>query len=217
MYTEMGTIRVLIADDHHMVRMGIRDFLFLYSSSVRFIIDEADTVASAIEKARRSTYDVVLMDYGIPEGGGARATELILAGNPHVRVLGLSIYDEKAYVRRMVRAGARGYVLKSVEPDTLMQAIRTVMSGRRFYSNEIALQWIDAELADGSGPGDRLTEREREVLRLALTGLKSWEIAEKLFLSTHTINKHREHIREKLGVHGAVELVQAGRALGIGE
>jgi DNA-binding NarL/FixJ family response regulator len=139
-----------------------------------------------------------------------------LERHPGIRVLALSIYEGKPYVKSMKRAGARGFLSKDVEPDILMQAIRKVMSGGRYYSNDIAVQWMEGELApDGSGPEDRLTDREREVLGLILRGYKSSEIGQQLFLSTSTVNKHREHIREKLGVHSVVELVQAGMALGI--
>jgi len=109
-----------------------------------------------------------------------------------------------------------GYILKNVEPDTLLSAIRTVMNGKRFYSNEIALKWMDSSMSARTRTLlDRLTTREKEVFRQILTGLHDREIAERLFLSKRTIDKHRQNLMAKLGAHNAVELVQAAVTMGM--
>ena len=159
---------------------------------------------------------VLLMDYNLPGRGGAKATELILKKHSGIRVLGLSNYENRSYVEQMVQAGARGYVLKNIEPDTLAVAIRTVFAGKAFYSNEIAMQWIALSRAqERPDPLERLTTREREVLRQILAGSRDKEIAAQLFISKRTVDKHRQNLMAKLGVRNAVELVQAAMRMGV--
>jgi len=214
MHNESALIRVLVADDHRVLRAGVKAYLSLSSSGLRCVVDEAETVEEALVMSGLEVYDVILMDYDFPREGGARATELIMARHPRARVLCLSMYDERSYVRRMVQAGARGYVLKNIAPDTLVQAIRTVMAGKRFYSNEIAIQWMDQGVVpESSRPQPRLTSREKEVLKGILSGLRDREIAQRLYISVRTVDKHRENIRLKLGARNAVELVQAGMGI----
>lgn len=162
-------------------------------------------------------YDVILMDYDFPDLGGVRTTQLILQLKPKAYILGLSVYEDRACVQRMIQVGARGYLLKNVEPDMLVFALRTVMAGKRYYSNEIALRWMDARLAGQEpGPLDGLTAREKEVFRQILAGLPDREIAQRLFVSKRTIDKHRQNLMAKLGAHNAVELVQAAGMMGMG-
>jgi DNA-binding NarL/FixJ family response regulator len=213
---EIRGIRVLVADDHRMVRAGIRAMLSLSSTGVLCVVDEAETTEEVMEKAEAGRYDVILMDYNFPGRGGAKATELVLKRHPSLCVLGLSAYEERSYVERMVQAGARGYLLKNVEPDTLVTAIRSVLAGKPFYSNEIALKWMDARMRpQGLGPFERLTAREREVFSLVMAGLRDWEIAGRMFVSKRTVDKHRQNLMAKLGARNAVELVQAGVRMGM--
>jgi DNA-binding NarL/FixJ family response regulator len=209
---ERPLLRLLVADDHRMVRAGLRSLLSVANAPFRFVLDEAGTIEEALLLVDRMTYDVILMDYQFQagEGGGAEATARIMARHPHARVLALSSFSDKVSVRRMVQAGARGYILKDVDPDTLVSAIRAVIAGKRYYSNEVALQWMDERLVGTmAGPLDGLTAREREVCRFILSGMKDREISQRLFISKRTVDKHRQNLMAKLGVHSAVELVQA--------
>jgi DNA-binding NarL/FixJ family response regulator len=208
---EMPPVRILIADDHRMVREGLRAMLSLTSAKLRFEIQEAETTEEAIAKNAAQPYDVVLMDYHLPGRGGPKATEIILDRHPSVAVVCLSSYDERFHVDRMLAAGAKGYILKNIEPDTLVFAIKTVLAGRPFYSNEIALKLMDPRLIQPEiDPLARLTPREREVFRLILSGLRDREIAEKMGVGKRAIDKHRQHLMAKLSARNAVELVQAG-------
>lgn len=209
-------IRVLVADDHRLVRVGIRGMLSLSSTGMLCEVEEAETTEQAMEKVALSRYDVILMDVAIPGRGGVKATELILQRHPGACILGLSSYDIRSYVERMVEAGARGYVLKNIEPDTLVMAIRTVLSGRPYYSNEVALHWMTARMFPRVvGPLERLTAREREVFQHILDGLRDREIADRMFLSKRTVDKHRQNLMVKLGVRNGVELVQVAARWGI--
>jgi len=201
---------VLVADDHRMVRVGVRAMLSLSSVGMLCIVDEAETTEKVMEMVERTSYDIILMDYRLPGIGGEKATELILKRHPALCVLALSIYEERSYVERMIQAGARGYLLKNVEPDTLVTAIRSVLAGTPYYSNEIALKWMDARMNPlRPGPLDRLTDREKEVFRLVLEGLRDWEIAARMFISKRTVDKHRQNLMRKMDVRNAVELAQA--------
>jgi DNA-binding NarL/FixJ family response regulator len=207
-------LRVLIADDHRMIRAGIRAMLSLSTALVRCELDEAETTEQAMEKADRLAYDVILMDVHLPGRGGIKATELILKRHPGIRVLGLSSYDECTYVEKMLNAGAMGYVLKNVEPDTLLSAIRSVMEGKRFFSNEIGLKLMDPRLNPASpSPLERLTAREKEIFGQILAGFNDREIGARLSVSKRTVDKHRQHIMRKLSVRNAVELAEAGLRL----
>lgn len=212
---EGAAIRVLVADDHRVVRTGIRGLLSMSSVPVRCMVDEAGTSQEAIRQAGRTEYDVILMDYDFPDLGGARTTQLILQMKPKACILALSVYGDRSSVRQMVQAGARGYMLKNVEPDVLVFAFRTVMGGTRYYSNEVALSFMGGGLAgQEAGPLDQLTTREKEVFRQILAGLPDREIAQRLFVSKRTVDKHRQNLMRKLGVHNAVELVQAAGMMG---
>jgi DNA-binding NarL/FixJ family response regulator len=183
--------------------------LSLSTIGVSCVVEEAETTEQAMEKVERGAYDVVLMDYQLPGIGGEKATELILKRQPGLCVLGLSIYEERSYVERMVRAGARGYLLKNVEPDTLVTAIRSALVGIPYYSNEIALKWMDKRMNPlRPGPLDRLTVREKEVFRLIFLGLRDWEIAAKMYISKRTVDKHRQNLMAKMEVRNVAELMQ---------
>jgi len=209
-------IRLLVADDHRMIRAGVRAMLSLSSTGMSVDLDEAETTEEAMEMAKAVRYDVILMDYQLPGRGGAKATELIHKKYPEIRVLCLSNYDERTYVEKMIQAGAMGYVLKNIEPDTLISAIRSVMSGRPFYSNEIAIRSMDNRvLPQLAGPLDRLTSREKEIFRLIMAGLRDNEIAQRTFIAKRTVDKHRQNLMAKLGAHNAAELVHAGIRFGL--
>lgn len=199
-----------------MVRAGVREMLAVSTAGLRYELREAGSTEEAMALTDRELFDVILMDCNLPGLGGVKATELILGRHPGTCVLGLSSYADRGNVERMVRAGALGYLLKNVEPDTLVTAIRSVLAGRPFYSNEIALKWMKGLVLPGTvGPLERLTAREKEVFGGILSGLRDWEIAGRLYISKRTVDKHRQNLMAKLGARNAVELVQAGQRLGM--
>jgi len=209
-------LRILLIDDHRLVRDGIKAMLPLNTAGVRFEFDDAENTREAIHLVSTCRYDVILMDYSMPGLDGHTATAIIRKKQPDTPILALSSYAEKAYVNRMMAAGASGYVLKSVDPDTLVDAIKTVLAGGRYYSNEIAQKLIDDNSAAQQGitPG-LLTDRESDVLRLVLKGKTSREIAARLGISPRTVDKHRQRTMIKLKVKNAAELGEAVRRLNI--
>jgi RNA polymerase sigma factor (sigma-70 family) len=209
-------VRVLIADGHRVLRIGLQVMLQEMSSWQRFVIDQAETTEEAITKVLANDFDIVVMDYYLPGRGGPKATELMMAKRPGTCILGWSYLDERTHAEQMIEAGAKGYLLKNIEPQTLLSAIRTVMGGRRFYSNEIAQRLLEPVVAPAVEEKlNRLSQREREVFRMTLEGLESREIADKLNISRRTVDKHKEHLVGKLGVKNALGLVQAGIRLGL--
>lgn len=207
-------VRVLVADGHRMVREGVRVMLKEGDGWDRYLVDMAETSEETMAKVMGADYDVVLMDYWLPGRGGVKATELMLAKRPGSCILGLAYMDERGWAERMVAAGARGLVLKSIGAETLAAAIRTVMGGRRFYSNEVALRLLEP-VAVHADRAAGLSVREKEVLRLILGGLRDREVGERLGIGKRTVDKHRQHLMAKLGVHTAVGLVRAGMELGM--
>jgi DNA-binding NarL/FixJ family response regulator len=199
--------RVLIADDHPMVRAGIRAMLSIPDGWDRWELEEAATSEEAVGRSKTGSFDLVLMDYRLPGRGGDTATRTIREGCPDTRVLALSNFEDRSYVLRMVEAGASGYLLKNVGLDGLVLAMRTVMAGRPYYSSEVAILLMDARLRAGGPLGsDRLTLREREVLQMILAGWKDREIAARWFVAKRTVDKHRQNLMSKLGVRSSMEL-----------
>jgi len=189
--------------------------LSLSSVELPVSIDEVETTEQAIDKSTANRYNVILMDCHLPGRGGPKAMKLILKKRPEARILALSSNNERSSVKRMMDAGAWGYmyILKNIEPGTLVTAIRTVLSGKHFYSNEIAFKLLEPA---GSRPVlNRLTDRERQIFRLILQGMIDREIAGELGIAKQTVDKHRENLRKKLGARNALELVQAGIRMGI--
>ena len=206
--------RVLLADDHPVVRAGIRTMLSAAGAWDHWDLDEAQSSEEAVGRATVEVYDLVLMDYRLPGRGGDVATRLILEERPETKVLALSNYEDRGYVLRMKEAGARGYLLKNAGTDTLLLAMRTVLSGRPYYSSEVAVSLMDMRLQGPPGAA-RLTEREQEVLGLILKGWKNREIADRWFIDKRTVDKHRQNLMAKIGVRSAVELVQWAWAAGL--
>jgi DNA-binding NarL/FixJ family response regulator len=206
---------VLVADHHGIVRAGITAILSAARAGQRYELTEAATSEEALEKIRSGRYDVVLVRYELAGRGGIKTTELILQRAPDLPVLGLMETADREATERMVAAGARGCILTSIEPDTLEAAIRTVIAGRSFYSNEIALLLLEPGVGPLESRMPRLTEREKEVFRGILKGLRNREIATQLGIGKRTVDKHRQRLNAKLGVRTAVALVEAGMRLGL--
>lgn len=201
-----GEIRVLIVDDHAMVRQGLRTFLELQdrSDSRIIVVGEATNGLEAVELAASTQPDIVLLDLVMPKMDGIQAIRKILAYSPDSRVIILTSFGEEDKVLPAIRAGAQGYLLKDIPPDELVSALRNAYHGKVQLHPEVARKLLSAvavqegrEGRAGTNP-DSLTEREAEVLSLIASGLSNREIAGKLFLSEKTVKTHVSNILGKL-------------------
>jgi two-component system, NarL family, response regulator NreC len=199
-------IRILLADDHAMVRQGFR--MILGSQTDMEIVGEAGNGREAVEQAEKLQPDVIVMDVAMPELNGIEATRKITAALPRSRILALSMHKDSVYVREILRAGARGYLLKDSIDRDLLAAVRAVAKGEGYLSPAVS----DAVLSDYrkhvTAPIDLLTSREREVLQMIAEGKTNKDIANTLKLSVYTVDAHRGRIMEKLNLHSTGELVR---------
>jgi len=203
----VSKIRVLIADDHGVVAEGLKH-LVEAQPDMEVIACVSDG-REAVRLAREAQPDVVLMDLSMPELNGADATRAIVKHDPRCRVIVLSMYAEREYVRRALKAGALGYVVKRSAAKELVDAIRAAHAGRRYLSPRVADVVIEDHAAgDRDDPFARLSAREREVLQLIAEGRTGAEIAERLGLSQKTIETYRARLIEKLGIRDVPGLVR---------
>jgi DNA-binding NarL/FixJ family response regulator len=201
MSTSKQTIRILVVDDHPVVRKGLQSCLAKQDRLT--IIGEASDGDEAIRKTRELTPDIVLMDIGLPRMNGLAVTEVLRKEAPNVKVLVLSVHTRKEYIFRIIQAGAHGYVSKEAPPEELVRAILSVCDGEPFFSPEIARAALN-RLVEGAGkkePFAQLTDREREVLGAIAEGLSNKEVAGRLGIGVRTIETHRERIMRKLDIH----------------
>ena len=208
-------IKVLLVDDHPVVRKGLHSCLANRDNLK--VVGEACDGAEAIQKVKELDPDVVLMDINMPGMDGLQVTEALRKDAPRTRVLVLSVHDTRDYVMRIVKAGARGYVLKDTPPDELVRAIETVNAGDAYFSPSvarIALNQYVAE-ADNNSPITRLSEREREVLVEIAEGRSNKEIASNLNIGVRTVETHRERIMRKLDIHSVAGLTKFAIANGM--
>ncbi len=211
----MPKIRVLIADDHRILRDGLK--ALLNQSEDIEVVGEAGDGQVAVELVDQLGPDVVLMDIAMPGLGGLEATIEIKKRAPRTRVLVLTQYEDREYVRRFLKAGVSGFVLKRSAGNGLLDAIRSVFAGGLVLDPEVARDAFDDAAAPG-GHGrtyDALTDREKQVFKLIAEGRSSKEIASLLEVSVKTAMSHREHLMQKLGVHNRTELVTAAVKLGV--
>jgi DNA-binding NarL/FixJ family response regulator len=181
----------------------------------QYEVEEAKTTEEAIYKVINGSCRIVLMDYHLPGRGAPKATQIILSHRQEVSVIALSNSDNREYAERMEAVGGKGLILKNIEADTLAFAIRTVISGSMFYSNEVALRLLEVRARPIVSELDRLTTREREILMEILGGFRHWEIGGRMGISKRTVDKHRQNIMSKMGVRNLIELVQAAVKLGL--
>jgi len=207
----MNPIRVLLADDHAVVRAGLH--MLLDADPELEIVGEAENGVQALQLARDLAPDVVLMDISMPDMSGIEATRRIKELCPEVAVLALTMHEDDQYFFEMLAAGASGYVPKRAAADDLISAIHAVHGGGAYLFPSVARllvsdyrQRVEQEGSTSQG-FDPLTQREREVLALIAQGRSNQEIADELVISIKTVNRHRENIMAKLNLHNRVELV----------
>lgn len=213
----MTPLRLLIADDHTLVRQGLRRIL--EGQPGWEVVAETGDGREAVRLASELKPDVVLLDIAMPHLNGVEAMQQIERRVPGVRVLVLSMYADEAYVTRAIRAGASGYLLKDSADTDLIKGITAVAQGKSFFSPAAARVIVD-NYARPSATGvadrfDSLSEREREVFQLVAEGYSNKEVAEVLHISPATVETHRAHVMEKLDLHSTAELVLCAVRRGI--
>ena len=209
----MPRLRVLLADAHAVVRQGLR--LILSSQPDIEVLAEAGNGRQAVELATRLKPDVAVVDVSMPELNGIEATRRIVESSPHTRILALSMHKDAVYVREILRAGARGYLLKDAVDTEFLTAIRAIARGDGYLSPAVSGAVLDDYRRNVSDPLDLLTSREREVLQMIAEGKTNKEIANLLSLSVYTVDAHRGRLMEKLNVHSVTELVRFAVRKGI--
>jgi len=212
-------ITVLLAEDHAIVRQGLCGLLKVDGHFL--IVGEARTGREAVELTRTLRPDVILMDITMPVLNGLEATRQILAANPAAKVVILSAHSDDVYVERMIEAGVAGFIEKQSSAEILTQAIREIALGRTFFSPAIAKRLRDnlnrPRARDGlpKAHGNRLTSREAEVLQLVAEGCANKQVAAELGISIKTVEKHRQHLMEKLNIHETAGLTRYAITQGI--
>lgn len=211
-------IRILLVDDHQVVRSGLR--MLLSNESDVEIVGEAGTAREALEAVKLLKPDVILMDIGLPDMSGIDATRAIKRTNPEVAVVALTIHEDEEYFFKMLEAGAGGYVPKRAAPEELLTAIRAAAAGEVYLYPSLAKLLVKDYLtqehtSEAVKALDGLTEREQEVLRYLAEGVANDEIANALVISNKTVARHRENIMQKLGLHSRSELVRYAIRKGI--
>lgn len=199
-------ITILLADDHNIVRQGLK--LILGAQPDLKVVGEAGNGKEAVELAQQLKPDIILMDVAMPEVNGIEATKRIVAANSRARVLVLSMHKEAVYVREILKAGARGYILKDAIDTELLSAVRSVAQGDGYVSPAVSGSLLNDHAQKSNDPADALSPREREVLKLIAEGKTNKEVATHLNLSVYTVDSHRSKIMEKLNLHSTGELVR---------
>jgi len=222
--TAMSKTRILIADDHDVVRSGLR--ALLRTSPDFAIVGEAVDGEEAVRMTEKAKPDVVIMDISMPNLDGIAATKVIKGRFPDVKVVILTVHQDEEYAYQILRAGASGYVLKNAGKKDIFKAISSAMSGERFFSPGISDIIVEGFIKRASetqaseqtsipATGQQLTKRETEVLKYIALGQTNRQIAETLFLSFRTVNTHRANIMQKLDIHETAGLVRYAIGMGL--
>jgi len=202
-------IKIMIADDHQLLIDGIRSALANIADFA--FIGEALNGYQVLEQLEAGLKpDIILMDINMPKLDGLDCTKQVSRKYPDIWIIALSQFDEKRFVKRMLKNGASGYLLKDASKEEIEKAIRTVAGGEKYFSSKLSLRLIEQELKEEniSGLFPKLTSREKEVLGLICEGLSSQQISEKLFISFHTVESHRANLMQKAGVNKTAGLVK---------
>lgn len=204
------SLRIILADDHQLLRQGLR--ALLEDEADLEVVGEAENGHEAVRLSKQLRPDLVVMDVGMPQLNGMEATRQILADNPEVRVLALSMHRDRRFAAGMLQAGAAGYLLKDAALEELVRAIRTVAAGKTYLSpaiTEVVMEdYVQRLGAVEGGAFSVLSAREREVLQALAEGKSTREIAAALHVSVKTIETHRQQIMNKLDIHSVAELTK---------
>jgi two-component system response regulator NreC len=206
----MRKIRIVLADDHKLMRSGLR--VLLEQQPDLTVVGEASDGREAFALVASQRPDVLVMDIGMPSLNGIEAAAQITQSNPEAAIVMLSMHSDESYVLRALKAGARGYLLKDSAEADLIRAVRAVAEGKSFFSPAVSKVLLDdyvrkLKRSGTEDPYDLLTPREREVLQLVAEGKSNKEVAQLLNLSVYTVETHRSNIMEKLNLHGVPELI----------
>ena len=207
-----NAIKILIVDDHQLIIDGLKSLLANENNMA--IVAEANNGKEAVEIMSKISVDIVLMDVEMPVMNGWDATKIIVSLYPKIKVIALTTFSEKAIVKKMLSAGASGYILKNIKKEILIEAIVAVHNGEKYLSSEISLALLKPSAEEVIKPHKQpsslhlLSAREIEILKLIAEGLSNNEIGEKLFISPKTVKAHRENIMQKLDLHNVVGLVR---------
>lgn len=208
--TTKSKFRVLLVDDHPVVREGL--MLLINAEPDLTVCGEASTAAEAIRMVAQTSPDIAMIDISLEDRSGVELIKELRVQSPDLPMLALSMHDESLYAERVLRAGGRGYIMKQEATESMLTAIRRVLSGEIYLSPRMSTQLLNQFTAAPAGknvsPLTRLTDREMEVFAMIGRGLSTREIADKLFLSVKTVEAHREHIKEKLSLRSATELIR---------
>lgn len=212
----MTLIKVLLVDDHELVRIGIKRLLQDIQGIK--VVGEASSGEQAVLFAKDMQPDVVVMDVHMPGIGGLEATRKMIRHNPDIKILALTIYEDEPYPSRLLQAGASGYITKGCDPEEMIRAIRTIHAGQRYISPGIAQQIAIKRFTKGDeSPLDLLSERELQIMLMITQGQKVQDISKKLCLSPKTVNSYRYRIFDKLHINSDVELTLMAMRLGMFE
>lgn len=208
-------IRVLLVDDHKLVRSGIRKILD-ESEDVE-VVAEAETGEQALDLAREHEPDVVLMDVNMPGIGGLEATRKLLHFNPKIKVIALSVHRSEPYPGRLLEAGASGYLTKDCSADEIISAVHKVYAGETYIDADIAREMALSRLPGKKAASglEELSQREMQVMLMVVQGKPIQEISDRLFISPKTVSTYRYRLFEKLGVHNDVELTRLAMRYGL--
>jgi len=204
--------KILIIDDHPLMRKGLA--LTLESAPGLEVTEQADSAEEALEIIDRTDLDLIIVDISLPGMGGLEFIKYVKAVKPDLKCLVVSRHDEALYAERAIRAGARGYVMKLEAGDVIADAVRRVVNGGIFVSEEInerlLMSMVSGRDSISKSPLDILSDRELEVFEMIGRGISTREIAERLHLSVKTVESYRSRIKDKLNLKTAAELIQHG-------
>lgn len=209
--TTIKTISVLIVDDHKMVRYGIRNMLYSKHDKYRFEISQAEDGSSALDLIFEKDFDLIFMDYQLPGISGPDVVRRALIKKPYLKFLAISNYDEPSFVTEMLRAGAKGYVLKNIGTDELILATETILSGRNYYAHDIAHQMINLNVHSGfleeEIKKESVSKREMQILIMIASEMTNEQIADRLKIAKRTVDSHRQNLLNKLNVRNTAGLI----------
>lgn len=212
----MKKLRILIIDDHRLVRDGIKTMLETQSANYNFEISEAESGEEAVTIIKYKEFDIILVDYQLPGMNGAQTVEQIMLHKPKSKILALSNYDEYTYITNMIKVGVKGYVLKNISPNELIKAIETILLGKKYYASDVSGKIIDSEEKreqEKRNSKIQITRRQTEILKLVATGMTNDAIAKQLSLSKRTVDTHRQNLLLKLEVHNTAALIKKATEL----